>query len=373
MEISAAYPHLVYQIAFSRIRGLTPVRAATILELFGSEEAFFNASVRELRLRLGSPHRSFDDDSRRRCIEEALAEVEFIETKGVDTYYFSDDRYPALLLQCQDAPLMLYGFGRCALNAAHPIAVVGTRHATRYGISVVDRIVEEIADEVENPVIVSGLAYGIDAAAHRAALRMGIPTVAVVAHGLNTIYPADHRNLAAEICSRGGMIVTDYTSGDVIHRANFLARNRIVAGLCDCTLVIESAEKGGALSTARLASGYNREVMAVPGRINDPYSAGCNALIVSLQARMLRNATDIVEACNWKKRENVRVRQQELFHVNTPDEQSVIDYILADPDATSGDIAVMLGRKLPAVSALLSRMELDGLIVSLPGGRYQLA
>lgn len=373
-DASEKYSRLVCQIAFSRLSGLTPVRAGTLLELFHSEEEFFGASERDLRIRVGSPHRCFDDAARRKCLDEAVREEEFILSKGIDTSYFTDDDFPALLRQCSDAPLMLYAFGRYALNNVHPIAVVGTRHATRYGVDTVARIVEEIAASVENPVIVSGLAYGIDAAAHRAALRCGIPTVAVVAHGLNTIYPADHRNLAAEICANGGMIITDYTSQDAIHRANFLARNRIVAGLCEATLIVESAVRGGAMSTARLASGYNREVMAVPGRLTDPYSEGCNELIASLQARALLSVDDIIAACNWKPRKKeAEAVQKELFHVNTPEEQSVIDYILADPDATVSEIAVLLGMKVGAAASVLSRMELDGLISSLPGGRYQLA
>lgn len=367
--------HTAYQIAFSRIRGLTLLRAGAILEILGSEEEFFNAKERDLRIRLGSSSRFYEEATRRILLDEAFGELEFIEAKGIDTYYFTDNNYPRLLSQCQDAPLMLYGCGRCLLDHARTIAIVGTRHATHYGIETVNRLVDEIADTVENPVIVSGLAYGIDAAAHRAALRKGIPTVAVVAHGLNTIYPADHRNLAAEICGSGGMVVTDYTSGDAIHRANFLARNRIVAGLCECTVVVESAIRGGAMSTARLAREYNREVMAVPGRLSDIYSAGCNELIAGMQASIVRNAADMAAVCNWtlKSDKGVEGVQKQLFHVNTPAEQSVIDYILADPDATISDIAKATGQKVGAATSLLARMELDGLITALPGGRYQLA
>jgi len=371
--MTAICEHLVYRIAFSRIKGISPVQAGAILEIVHSEEEFFSADERELRLMLGSPHAAFDKATRRRMLDEALHETEFIEANAIDTYYFTDERYPQLLLQCPDAPLMLYSCGCCNLNMLHPVAVVGTRHATHYGIDCTNRFVADLAKTVDHTAVISGLAYGIDAAAHRAALRNGLPTVAVVAHGLNTIYPADHRSLAAEICANGGMIVTDYISTDAIHRSNFLARNRIVAGLCECTLIVESAVKGGAMSTARLARRYNREVMAVPGRISDPYSAGCNELIASLQASILRDATDMAAACNWKTHSDDKAVQKELFHINTPAEQSVIDYILADPDATVADIARHTGLKVGATASLLAGMELSGLIMSLPGGRYQLS
>lgn len=363
---------LAYKIAFSRVKGLNIESADRVMQLFGSEEAFFNASERDLRLRLGSAKSFYAVDERRRLLDEACRELEFIRAHGIDTYYVRDDNYPRLLRECPDAPGMLYGCGRCNVSTARLIAIVGTRHATHYGIESVNRLVDEIADKVDNPVIVSGLAYGIDAAAHRAALRRGLPTVAVVAHGLNTIYPADHRSLAAEICERGGMLVTDYISTDAIHRSNFLARNRIVAGLCECTVVAESAVRGGAMSTARLARSYNREVMAVPGRLTDMYSAGCNELIATLQAAILRGADDLIAACNWPMCAGAATSavQKELFHVNTPQEQSVMDYIMADPDASVADIARCLGLKVGAASSLLARMELDGLLMALPGGRF---
>ncbi len=363
---------LSYKIAFSRVKGLSIEDSERVLQLFGSEEAFFNASERDLRLRLGSSKPFYAMEERRRLLDEACRELEFIRAHGIDTYYFRDDNYPRLLRQCPDAPGMLYGCGRCNVSTSRLIAIVGTRHATHYGIECVNRLVDEIADKIDNPVIISGLAYGIDAAAHRAALRRGLPTVGVVAHGLNTIYPADHRSLAAEICERGGMLITDYISTDVIHRSNFLARNRIVAGLCECTVVAESAVRGGAMSTARLARSYNREVMAIPGRLTDMYSAGCNELIATLQAAILRGADDLIAACNWPVRAGVPTAavQKELFHVNTPQEQSVMDYIMADPDASVADIAKQLGLKVGAASSLLARMELDGLLMALPGGRF---
>lgn len=268
---------------------------------------------------------------------------------------------------------MLYGCGDCGLNRSVVISIVGTRHATPYGVDFVDHLVKDLAAELEDVVIVSGLAYGIDAAAHKAALKNDVATVAVLAHGLNMIYPASHRGLAADIVHKGGMLVTDYTSVDKVHKGNFLARNRIVAGLADCTLVVESASKGGALVTARIASDYGREVFAVPGRTSDPYSAGCLKLIASNVASLVTDADSLIDACRWVRKARKEGVQKQLFNEPTPLEKDIMNHIIACPDATTGEMSVNLNIPVGTLMALLIDMEFRDLIISVPGGRYQLA
>ncbi len=364
---------LTYRIAFSSIRRLTPELAASILGRIGSEEQFFKLTDSQLSAAMGFKSRIFGDDNRVKLLEEAKAEEEFVCEHSITTLYFTDDHYPQRLLECEDAPLMLYGLGDCDLNRARLVSIVGTRHATAYGNGFVEQLVKDLAEKLdEKLIIVSGLAYGIDIAAHKAALRNNVPTVAVLAHGLNTIYPADHRSTAIDIVKSGGMLLTDYRSCDSIHKGNFLARNRIVAGLCDSLVVAESALRGGALVTAKLASGYNREVMALPGRYNDRYSAGCNSLINANVASLITSADDLISLMGWNTRPIEESSQGELFTQLTPEEEAVIEILTTKGDAGIHDFTSRIDIPLPRLMALLIDMEFRSLILHLPGGRYRL-
>ena len=215
--------------------------------------------------------------------------------------YFTDDDFPHRLSGTPDGPVLIYHKGDVScLNADKMISVVGTRHATPYGIHFCDTLVRDVSERIADAVIVSGLAYGIDIAAHRAALSHGVPTIAVLAHGLNPIYPSQHRNDAVKILIEGGLLLPDYTSQAAMSRGNFLARNRIIAGLSDCTIVVESAEKGGAIVTAGISSSYNRDVFAVPGKVSDIYSAGCNNLIRRNTASLITCCDDMMKAMRWE-------------------------------------------------------------------------
>lgn len=364
---------LTLRIAFSSVRGLSPELATSILDRIGSEEQFFTLTESQLSAAMGFRSRIFGGDLRSKLLEEAKREEEFVLGHSISPIYFTDGRYPRRLLECEDAPLMLYGLGDCDLNEARFISIVGTRHATHYGNGFVEQLVTELAEKLdEKLVIVSGLAYGIDIAAHKASLHNHIPTIAVLAHGLNTIYPANHRSTAVEIVRSGGMLLTDYRSGDNIHKGNFLARNRIVAGLCDCLVVAESASRGGALVTARLASGYNREVMALPGRYNDRYSAGCNALISSNIASLITSADDLISLMGWSVREAEEGTQGELFVKLTPEEEAVLEILTRKGDAGIHDFTSRIDLPLPRLMALLIDMEFRSLLLHLPGGRYRL-
>lgn len=363
---------LVSKIAFSSLRSLSPELAGALLDRVGSEEAFFNLSESQLSAVMGFSNRLFGAKIRSEAVEKARREAEFVESNSIRTIYFRDADYPQRLLQCDDAPLMIYTLGDCDLNSRRIVSIVGTRHATAYGSDFTAGFVEELAAILpDKPVIVSGLAYGIDIAAHKAALRAGLPTVAVVAHGLNTIYPPVHRSTAVEMIRNGGALLTDYQSSATIHKGNFLARNRIVAGLSDAVIVIESASKGGALVTARLASGYNRDVFALPGRTSDRYSAGCNALIADHVAGLVTSATDFAMQMRWPTIDKTD-SQPSLFDELNPEEQAVVDLLTDRGEVTINDLTARIDIPTPRLMAMLIDLEFRSIILSVPGGRYRL-
>lgn len=363
----------IYQIAFASLRGINRTLAEELLTRIESEERFFTLSHRDLIDTIGFDNKLFDRKYRDEILAKASIETEFLNKHpNIRAIYFTDEAFPRRFADCEDAPIMLYMAGECDLNAAHIVSVVGTRHATPYGNSFVSSLVEDLASSMENIVIVSGLAYGIDITAHRAALRAGIPTIAVLAHGLNTIYPATHRNTAVEMVQNGGGLITDYRSSDAIHRGNFIARNRIVAAMSDCTIVAESAKKGGALITARLASGYCRDVFALPGRTSDPYSAGCNHLIATNTAALITNADDLITAMRWAPRKK-EGEQTEMILELTDEEQSVVEYLTQHGEAQINTLCVSVNIPIARLMGILIDMEFKGLILSFPGSKYRLA
>lgn len=362
---------LTYKIAFASLRGINRVMAEELLARVGSERAFFDATRRQLASAMGFDNNLFDDDYRAKVVDEALRETDFIGANGIRPLYYTDKDYPVRLAECDDAPLMLFTLGSADFNSLHFISVVGTRHATPYGIDFVNHLVADLASTVAGGVaIVSGLAFGIDVAAHSAALKCGVPTIAVLAHGLNMIYPAQHRSVAVEMVRSGGALVSDYHSGAPVHKGNFVARNRIVAGLCDCLVVAESAVKGGALITANIASGYNRDVFALPGRSSDRYSAGCNRLIASNVAALVENASDVIAAMNWEIRET-GPSQQSLFVELSAQEQAVMDILARQGEASLNTLAIGLDMNAGRLMSLLIDMEFKGLIMAYPGGKYR--
>ena len=239
----------VYKIAFSMVRGMKPAVANEIINRLGSEQEFFTLPARRCSRGLISTVRLSTTIIARSCLKKARSEMEFIESNHIECRYFTDSDYPARLLECEDAPLLLYGTGNTDLNAAHMVSIVGTRNATAYGVNFINTLVDELARKIDGLVIVSGLATGCDITAHRRAMQAGVPTIGIVAHGLDTLYPAEHRNYAAQMVRSGGMILTDYPHGTRPHRGNFLARNRIVAGISDCVVVAESAAQRVGRST----------------------------------------------------------------------------------------------------------------------------
>ncbi|MDE6418161.1 MAG: DNA-processing protein DprA [Duncaniella sp.] len=364
--------HLIYKIAFASLRSLTVEAARLILDCVGTEERFFEMSEVELRPLLGLRRRIYADDVRSRALAEARREIEFVRANRIRTLYFADPDYPRRLLECPDAPLMLYMIGDTDLNAARILSIVGTRHATAYGTTFVTSLLRDLRERMADPlVVVSGLAYGIDVAAHRGSLAEGIPTVGVLAHGLNTIYPASHRDTAVRMVRDGGALLTDYRSIDATHKGNFLARNRIVAGLADALLVAESDTRGGAMVTARLAAAYSREVLALPGRIGDRYSRGCNKLIADNGAALVTSATDLMRLMGWPERPQEGA-QTELFPTLSPEEESIVEVIRETGEATLSHMLATLDIPVHRLMSTLVDLEMRRVVISLPGSNYRL-
>ncbi|MDE5900986.1 MAG: DNA-processing protein DprA [Muribaculaceae bacterium] len=361
-----------YRMAFASIHGMNRLLAEDLIRKLGSEQAFFQAEESRLRYITSSRSRIYSASYRAEALAKARTELDFVCRSSISAIYHTDPGYPPMLRLCDDAPLMLYGLGSANLTAPRILAVVGTRHATPYGISFTEKVIEELAAAIPGLVIVSGLAYGIDITAHRAALRHGLPTVAVLAHGLHTIYPAEHRSTAVAIIKNGGMLLSEYRSDEPVHKGNFVARNRIVAGMSHALLVVESAEKGGALITAGLAADYGRDVFALPGRISDPVSAGCNRLIAACAASLVRSADDICRAMNWPASSPAHDTVPAALPIPMNiDEESIVKFLDHNEDATVSQITAATGMPAGKLMSLLIDMEFRNLILALPGGRYR--
>ena len=365
------YTPMVYRIAFASLQGMGVDLARKLLDVVGSERQFFDMSEKALRELTRGRSKIYRDDYRAGCLERAVREESFVREHGIAATHFTDASYPHRLLEAPDAPAMIYTLGKCDLESAHVISVVGTRHATQYGVRFCESLIGDLAQRVQDLVVVSGLAYGIDIAAHRAALKHGVPTVAVLPRGLNRIYPAMHRNDAVAIAKQGGMLLTDYTSQDEVQKSNFLARNRIVAALSDCTVVVESAGAGGALVTASLAMSYSRDVMAVPGRCGDEFSAGCNKLIATNKAALITGADDLMAAMRWENA-GLAPQQLDLFPELTREEQAVVDVIRDRGEIHLNALADVLHQPVYKLMSVLVELDCKKVISTLPGCRYTL-
>ncbi|MBR4065327.1 MAG: DNA-processing protein DprA [Bacteroidaceae bacterium] len=307
-------------------------------------------------------------------IELAEREMEFIEKNGIRLICLGDEAYPCRLAECADAPLVLHSMGNADLNAKHIVSIVGTRHASEYGKELCANFVADLARFVPGTLIVSGLAYGIDVCAHRAALKEGLPTIGVLAHGLDQIYPNSHRSTAKSMLENGGLL-TEFMSGTNPLPQFFVQRNRVVAGMADATIVVESASKGGSLITASLANSYARDCFVFPGRVNDQYSCGCNELVSRNKAALITSAWDFVEAMNWEvaaKKKSASKIQTELFPELTQDETSVITLLRKNSDGLQvNQMVVLLNIPINKLLPLLFEMEMKGYIKAVAGGCYR--
>jgi len=354
-----------YQIALSLIEGVGDVIGKKLLAFTGSAKAVFFAKRNELEKIEGIGKVLVKSILMADVLARAEQELKWMEEEGVSHLFYSDKHYPSRLKQCEDAPLNLFYKGEIDWNKDKFISIVGTRKASCFGKKFTNELVKELAPY--NPVIVSGLAHGIDVSAHKASLEYGLKTIAVFAHGLDKIYPSAHATIAKTITSKG-CLLTDYLSGTSALPQHFVSRNRIVAGLSDATIVIESAAKGGSLITADIANSYNREVFAVPGNPTDKNAKGCNYLIKSQQAILLESAADIVKGLNWDVKD-LSV-QQSMFVDLTDDEQKIIE-LLSDNEMHIDALVETLSWGFSKVASVLLKVEFKGEITSLPGKIYK--
>lgn len=352
------------------IPGVGPVTARALVSHFGSAAAVFAANTDRFRS-LARNGASLAGHLRSKGILDAAArELEFVQKHRIRVLWFKEAGFPARLNRCHDGPVLLYVRGKADLNASRCLSVVGTRKATSLGTSQCRNLLKGLAARFPGLVIVSGLAYGIDITAHRAALELGLPTVAVLGHGMQTIYPRCHRDAAMKI-SKLGALVTDFDSSMGPERNNFLRRNRIIAGLSDATLVVESPVKGGALVTADIAFSYDRLVLAVPGRPEDERSGGCNRLIKNHVAALTESAGDVAHYLGWKGREPVNTAPS-LFKSENPSWNRVLLALQDRQEATPEALCSLTGYPIREVLVILLQLELKGLVTCGPGNRYTL-
>jgi DNA processing protein len=362
---------LAYKIAISLIPGIGSVTARNLIAYIGSVEGVFKEKEKNLRKIPGIGEVNAQRVIRQNVLDRAQRELEFIAKKGIKTYFYLDEAYPARLKSCSDAPIVLYFKGNAKLNESRIISVVGTRSASNYGKEICEEMIGNLSAKADPMLVISGLAYGIDICAHKACLKYKVPTAGVFAHGFDMMYPALHASIAAKMLEQGGLL-TDFISETKLERQNFLRRNRIIAGMADATIIVESAEKGGALVTADIANSYNRDVFAFPGRTNDQYSRGCNKLIKMNEAALVESWSDIEKAMRWDRTEQtIKPIQTSLFVELSNEEQCLMDRLKEGEKFID---EIMLETQLPMsrVSALLLGLEFKGLIVSLPGKMYRL-
>lgn len=364
---------LKFKIGITLINGIGNNLAKNLIAYLGNEEAVFKEKEKTLSKVPGiGSVLAQQIVSQQEVLQRAEEEIEFIVKNNIQYYYFTDKNYPFRLKECHDAPLILYA--KCAqdLNNAKFLGVVGTRNATEYGKGICKQFIQELSS-VNNLVVVSGLAYGIDICAHKAALDADIPTIGVVAHGLDRIYPQSHRSTAVKMLQKGGL-VTEYLSKTNPDRQNFVQRNRIIAGLSDALVVVESAMKGGALITADLSNDYNRDVFAFPGRVGDEWSMGCNSLIRTNRASLIDSTSDFLKSMGWenKQTEFQLTHQPDLFMELTDDEQFIYTVVRKFPDGIQvNQLTVESSFSYSKLTAILLQMEFKGLLKCLPGGIYK--
>lgn len=360
-----------YQIALTLVPNIGDVHAKALINHYGNAEAIFKASKKHLEELDGigtvraASIKNFANFSR------ADEEISFIDKYKITPLFITDKNYPQRLLNCYDSPAILYYKGNADLNASKIIAVVGTRNNNEYGKSICEKFIEELADE--NVLIISGLAFGIDSIAHKISLKNNLQTVGVLAHGLDTIYPAQNASLAKQMATQGGLL-TEFRSQTKPDRQNFPSRNRIVAGISDAIVVIETGIKGGSLITAELGNGYNKDVFAFPGRTSDAKSEGCNYLIKNNKAGLISSAQDLLENMSWTPAKKVSAKKQrELFIELTPDEKIIVEILQSQEQVHIDELYFKSKLNSSKVAAALLMLEMQNVVISLPGKIYKIS
>ncbi len=360
---------LIHRIALTLIPGIGDVLGKKLVTFCGSVEAVFREKEEHLMKIPGIGKTLAQSIRTNKIIERAEKEVRFVQKYKIEPIFYLDDNFPERLKQCEDHPLMLYYKGTTPLEHTRPIAFVGTRRATEYGRTYCKKIIDEIAPF--DPLIVSGLAFGIDTIAHRSALEAGLPTIGVLGHGLDKIYPIQNKKLAEMMLHQGGLL-TEFMSETNPDAVNFPKRNRIIAGLSDAVVVIEAGKKGGALITADIANSYNRDVFALPGRVNDLYSEGCHFLIKTNRAALVENGADLVFALDWQPKKETTPHQTQLFVDLNPEEEKIVAILREKGDADIDNLIANTQLSSGVVASALLNLEFKDVIKLLPGKVYRL-
>ncbi len=372
--MSVSEEEQLYSIALTMIPGVGHIGAKRLVDGMGSAADVFRLR-NELPDRLpGVSRRIVEALDAPRAIERAREELAFVQKKHIRCLTLADEAYPSRLRECEDAPVVLFFRGNADLNALRIVSVVGTRRTTDYGLQTCATFLRELKELCPDVLVVSGLAYGIDIQAHREALANSLPTVGVLAHGLDRIYPSAHRKTAVEMLAQGGLL-TEFLSGTMPDRYNFISRNRIVAGMSDAVVVVESAEKGGSLITAGLAGSYNRDCFAFPGRAGDTSSRGCNLLIRENKASLLLSAEELVTDMGWMEKTapaNGECVQRSLFLNLSDEEQLVVRLLEQQGDLQINTLVVAANIPVHRMNAILFELEMKGVVRVLAGGVYQL-
>jgi DNA processing protein len=361
---------LFFRIALTMVPHIGCIQGRILIEHFGDARSVFSASLYKLMSTEGIGEFRASAIKQFSNFKDVEKEIKFIVEHDVRPIFITEPEYPKKLLHCPDAPLLLFFKSTTSFPAERMIGIVGTRHNTAYGRHVTETLVKELYPF--NVTIVSGLAYGIDAIAHKCALASNMKTIAVMAHGLDMIYPPEHAKLAREITMQGGLL-TEFTTGTDPDRHNFPSRNRIVAGLCDATVVIETGVKGGSMITADLANGYNRDVFAIPGRIDDDKSIGCNELIRTNKAVLFTSVKHMVELLGWNDEKKILKKQQkEIFHDLSEEEKRILSILSTSEFVHIDEICFKSNFSTSQVAAALLNLEIHNLVHSIPGKLYSL-
>ena len=361
--------HLLYEVALTLVPGIGDVNGKKLVAYCGGAEAVFCEKKKTLSRIPGIGEKTIESIMSQNVLSRAELELDFTEKHGIRVLYYLNSDYPKRLQHCYDSPMVLYCKGHTDFNVDKVVGIVGTRNVTDYGKIMTDKIVSELLDD--DVLVVSGLAYGVDTCAHNASVKNGLKTAAVLAHGLHTIYPPVNRNLAKKMLECGGCLLTEQLGGVDPDKENFPKRNRIVAGMVDCLIVVESASKGGALITAEIANAYDREVFAVPGRIGDVYSAGCNNIIKDNKANILLDVSDLRSIMRWDESKKVVAKQMRLFR-EFNDEERLVMKLFEESDVVYLDKIITETLLSPTkIASILLSLEFDGILTALPGKRYQ--
>lgn len=362
----------LYRIALTQINGVGVMHARNLVQTMGDVEAVFTESTRRLEQIPKISKRLIAEIRHPDVMIRAEKELDFIIKNNIQPLFYTDDNYPQRLTNCIDAPILLYAKGNIDFNRKKIISIVGTRNSTKYGQEMCQKLIRELSDKIPDILIVSGLAYGIDICAHRAALQNNLSTVAILGHGLDRIYPHVHRHTAVEMLENGALL-TEFPSKTNPDRHNFVRRNRIVAGMADAVAVVESAEKGGSLITADIANSYFREVFAIPGRVSDNTSSGCNRLISDNRAVLLQDTDDLLKHLGWNSdKKQPQPKQRELFLNLTEDEEKIFNALNSVESMQVNTLAIELDTPVSELFFTLLELEMKNVVQALPGGVYKL-